>query len=670
MLGIQNPRFTPEQQKSLLAIMKAYCGWGEAQQLDIIEIPGRRGPDATWVVVRLRNPDRPAKWLRLQVGQRQWGRVRHAESKDFWALRDVVDPLLGIGASQLLAQRSDAIRRDASMAAVFVRIDTATELLRSDALTASICLLEEIVEQDLPGAWSLVCQAQLGQAYLRSNRIGKALECSDRLAALSPDCPMVDRLRSHALLEAGKVEDALGKAMRLRERVGPHCPNEMLIGRIMAFRGERAAEIQAWKNAVRADPDNVEALTRLASALPDQRKAEAAGHIETWLHPQETFAAVAEILNRSGQFRALLVLSGAYCRLFPDEGLGHFHLGRALLAEGRPDEAALEFSRGLDAGGERLDLWQCRSFLLEAMLRTGQSPLQVLKSLPETTRASALDPLCIEMRERQNPDGMEQLVDSYESQYGSDGHSGYWRAEILRIRGLYEQADRQILGLLQEGVEDETLLGDLRFLRRRIWLEWGKPLEAYEKIPPRRETFAQIARELTDNWQSNLLEELLEAHALKDPTDPSLHLFRGEVHFQRNQYEQALLCVRQYRRSLDLRESPDWRAIDVEVRCLLRKLQYKDALAVAQDYARQEQDPWFEAVVRATSGKGERTFQAMRRLEQSGQAPADLYYDSDIGGLLRSHPAYEAVRETWPVPQEVGSSPTREEGGLSGGLDF
>ncbi len=661
--GIHSPRFFRGQQFDLLLLMQFYFGWGPADRVDVLEIRPDPHTGTYLVDVRLRQPPLPARSLTLKIGPRSAGWSPTKPPTDDWEIRDAIDQVTKISASALLASRYSAILREQVTREGFLPIDKAAYFLVRSAQD-SADLLDGAPEKDLPSLWLLYRQAILTESLFAQARYDEAWQEAQQLRRLRPDGALWKLPASQILYQKGQPQRALTLALEVRQATPlPVLRNERLIAYVAEGTGRKGLALQAWQRAAEADPDNVEALVSLARALPPARVDEAARRLEDVLSPEQVFVQVVPQLRNSGHWQALGAMAGRYCRLVPEDATGCLAMGEALLRQGKPDEAIAPLQKALDAPYFEYR-HACFEYLLEAMVQTGHDYLEAFALLPEEHRADALDPLAIRFRDQGNDQGLEQLVEAYENLYGANLDSDYWRAEILRMRGRFSQADAVCILLASRADFNGVFQEDVRHLRTRIWLEWDKPIEGYKKIQPREKTFYQIAESLSQEARLEELEALIQAHGQQAGEDPNLNLFRAELSYQNGRHDRALAQARSYFEDLDPEMMPERKSYDVAVRSLLHLLRYEEALELARQWQRFSGDAQFEALVWAASGQAEPAFSAMKRMEQAGSSPQPFYYDEDIGQLLRNHPAFQSVREVWPVPDlednepEGGSGPS------------
>jgi tetratricopeptide (TPR) repeat protein len=133
---------------------------------------------------------------------------------------------------------------------------------------------------------------------------------------------------------------------------------QQLLGRIYAYTGDRVRAKEMFEKAVAANDDMLGAQAELAMLLADEgvdlkRALELAEHVQQLrARDPKVVAAVGYVYLRKGlneaalqQFRYALELAAANRRSAPP--LHHYHMGLALLALDRTDEAGAAFERAL-----------------------------------------------------------------------------------------------------------------------------------------------------------------------------------------------------------------------------------------------------------------------------------------------------------------------------------
>jgi tetratricopeptide (TPR) repeat protein len=189
------------------------------------------------------------------------------------------------------------------------------------------------------------------------------------IGILCPRCAVpVERLTQ--LLKRAGIEAGPRTPLPPVDPIGDQAPDqagarsEVFIGRFEASRGNHAGAVEHFRNAVRADPQNLQTALLLGEAL------EQAGN------PSEAAAA----------YRAAL-------RVDPQSCAPHLKLGRLYLDEGRLNEAAAECERAVALEGRNA---QAHFLLGRARLKAGnrsgaQSEHEVLSKLDPALAGELLE---------------------------------------------------------------------------------------------------------------------------------------------------------------------------------------------------------------------------------------------------------------------------------------
>jgi tetratricopeptide (TPR) repeat protein len=199
----------------------------------------------------------------------------------------------------------------------------------------------------------------LGIVARKTHRRELAIRCFRRALAVAE--PVADHHLhlADALLDAGRIDEALSSYRRALDLAPTHAGAHLQIGRVLRQSGRHEEAASHFRAATASDPRNHEALLELGRSLADGcRIDEAIDCFRRALELQPTSVAALEAMgsvyledhsyeDAEACFRKAIALN-------PNRAESHFHLGRALEAQGRaPDAAAvLEQAVALDPRAE------------------------------------------------------------------------------------------------------------------------------------------------------------------------------------------------------------------------------------------------------------------------------------------------------------------------------
>ena len=145
-------------------------------------------------------------------------------------------------------------------------LDLLADLRAAERVTAEAAELGQV-----PAVW-----AALGTLRMRMDQPAAAIEAYGRALALTPDDPQMRYLHARALWLSGRADEASSEIRALLSDHPDHGAAWAVLGRLRAAAGDASGAQEAYRNAVRGDPENVEArlmLSRAAMVAGDRNEA-------------------------------------------------------------------------------------------------------------------------------------------------------------------------------------------------------------------------------------------------------------------------------------------------------------------------------------------------------------------------------------------------------------
>ncbi len=219
----------------------------------------------------------------------------------------------------------EALRRDATFVPALKELGGAADAIGD--MTRAAQALEKAVSIRPKDATTL---ADLGNVYLRQQRIDEAVKSLERALALDPDLPLANNTMGLASLRKG-LDDA----------------------------GERHL-----RAAIRAQPDLAEAHNNLGNLLAGRKAYSEAGyHFERAIQNDPTYVAARHsyglVLALSRSYQKAVVELQKVVELAPKLDQAHVDLADVLVAMGRTSDAAREYgiaAKGSDAAARQAAL--------------------------------------------------------------------------------------------------------------------------------------------------------------------------------------------------------------------------------------------------------------------------------------------------------------------------
>jgi len=225
----------------------------------------------------------------------------------------------------------------------------------------------------------------MGASTWRQTHIYRDVETLWRdTLAKNPQCWMAHNNLGNALLQAGKVPEAIGhleQALRIKADYAEAHNN---MGMALVRLGKVSEAIGHLEQALRINPDSAEAHNNLGDALLQTGKVqEAIGQLQQALRIAPNFAEAHSNLGdaflRSGKVREAIEQCQQAVQLKPDFAEAHFTLGSALEQAGRVQEAIKHYEEVLRIKPDSIEAQNNLAWLLATHApRDGGNPVRGL----------------------------------------------------------------------------------------------------------------------------------------------------------------------------------------------------------------------------------------------------------------------------------------------------
>jgi tetratricopeptide (TPR) repeat protein len=227
-------------------------------------------------------------------------------------------------------------------------------------LLVSLTWLQNRIYKDQETLWTAAV-ARNPESWVTHNGLGSALQPRNPSLAIShyeqavrikPDCPEAHNNWGNALLDLGRVPEAL-EHFEQALRVAPNSArlHYNLAGALLR-QGKRPEAMNHWQQAIRIKPDYAEAHNNLAAALMQSGKLpEAVEHFRQALSINPDYAEAhnnlaAALMQNGGIPEAIEHLKEAL-RMNPEYSEAHYNLGVALEQTGKTADAIRNYKQAL-----------------------------------------------------------------------------------------------------------------------------------------------------------------------------------------------------------------------------------------------------------------------------------------------------------------------------------
>jgi tetratricopeptide (TPR) repeat protein len=313
---------------------------------------------ATFVAGRPEAVDARRAWCDLLVALRRLG--------DATA---VVEEALGRSrpATLLVARAAIAVRtRDAETARKYLDEVGAAGRPAVQAEAHALRSALRLLARDLPGADAaadaglLACPTSVpalrakARALELVGRFNAALERLDAALALRPALGAIHVDRGHVLRKQGEVRDARRAFQEARKRDPDEVDAWVGLGLLAEDEQDWAPAEKAYRAAIKADGDHVEARRFLAGVLFTIGKIEQADAEAAWIRDRfpkdpEAWAMAGRVALKRDKFDDALAAFRKSVEADPTYAIGHMGIGWTLEDQGKPEEARKAYEAAVAA---------------------------------------------------------------------------------------------------------------------------------------------------------------------------------------------------------------------------------------------------------------------------------------------------------------------------------
>jgi hypothetical protein len=246
---------------------------------------------------------------------------------------------------------------------------------------------------------------------------------------------------------------------------------------------------------------------------------------------------------------------------------------------------------------------------------------------------------------------LAQLIDEHAKSKPADPWLEHYRGELLMLRGAAEQAAEHFAAAQRRLPARDNFTSRRALFRARI--KAGKAVATYQEFGQGIRTFEDLARDCLNDKNPAQLAALVIAHRQVDPDDHTLPMWEVEAARLNNDDDAALKLLAAHQELFKLPRFR-WQAHDLQVRSLVRKKQFAEAVREAQAFTKKQRAPSLTLVLaHAAQGDVKQMLAVMESHRVQYYFIDDCYRDPDLGPILRGD-GFAAFRERYPEPKAVG----------------
>jgi tetratricopeptide (TPR) repeat protein len=574
-----------------------------------------------------------------------------------WRFFDYFDPLDPrkysdeVRRTHWAGERSDREVRDEDRACRAYERGVAA--VRDGDFEAAERLFNDPVLEHLPDGWKRTLPHE---RIIVARGLGKPNDIRAELALAErsfPDTAALADVQLEGYYDLRDYKQVLAAADRYVRLLGRDDRVCLYRAHALAALGRGAEAVADYRSVLDDDPDSATALVGLARSLPAGDRAEVEARYAKFANPAAAFDEVVADFRNDPDVIARLVR--VVRRNTPDHPGAYYEEARMRSRDAGWETAVPLYLKAVEHGGERRENYLDR-FLSDAL--TAGRAVEAYNRVPDPLAGSAFGILFVELDDLDAEEPavrqvFEAVVAAHRRRRPSDPRLLIADGIVQNLNKQYDAADASFAAGLAKPEVDEDEKTGWRFRRIDNLVEAGRPMVAYERVGPRRETFRRLAGRLAYEKNPGPLEELVAVHTRAEPDDLELPRWVGEVHFRKGEYEPAVNQIRKYLARQDPdKPSYDYGARDALVRSLLRLKRFDEAAkALRPDEAVKYYNRVLEAAIVAAKGDVAQTEKLLAAMVADGQGRAEWFHaDEDLSAALKT-PPFQKVLEKYPVPK-------------------
>ncbi|HPF37471.1 MAG TPA: tetratricopeptide repeat protein [Phycisphaerae bacterium] len=594
------------------------------------------------------------------VGVRLWMSKDGGE----WSFYDYEEQ--GIGLSILdscrIAIDSGAADQPATLAAVRVLPQVAGAMGAQDHDEAER-LLESIASTPMPPAFDGVRWMWTGMLRTAQERYDEALVALDRASSLKPDFPFLHYLRASALNEMGRHAEALAEAQAYQSYVGDDAGGCYEMGVSLIELDRKAEAVDAFRRGLADTPVDPDLLWGLGRALPASEMAELGTRFRKLSDEdsESAFRLLCVLFENSGNDAAIDALVAAQSERAPNNVDVLRIDARRRMRRSQWKEASDILSKAIGlAGEEDIRASSLRALYYEAMVEQGKER-EAVERMPDTASAyhDVASLLAWDIGDG-NTEAIGRLTALnawYAESHESDAWAAYFQASVHHANGDEDAAIAAFARAHQLATDPQTAAMIAPAWRVSMY-EAGRIDEAYDTIPPQRDTFDELGMYLFAAEKYDAIRALIKRHRERHPDDTEIQFYEVEMAAAENRHEAALEILTTHRDALVGRSLGPWWFHYARLRSLIGLSRFDEARIAAKEFEPVDDvnDPQFNQLwIAAAEGNVASAIAAFDALVAGEYFSMALYEDEDLGPHLMSE-AMAPLREKYPPSSENDAS--------------
>ncbi|MCA9255132.1 MAG: hypothetical protein KDA33_05815 [Phycisphaerales bacterium] len=591
--------------------------------------------------------------------------VRLWMSKDGgeWSFYDYEEQ--GIGLSILdscrIALDSGAADQPATLAAVRVLPQVAGAMGAQDHDEAER-LLKSIASTPMPPEFDGVRWMWTGLLRTAQARYDEALAALDRASSLKPDFPFVHYLRASALNEMGRHAEALAEAQAYQSYVGDDASGCYEMGVSLIELDRKAEAADAFRRGLADTPVDPDLLWGLGRSLPASEMAELGTRFRKLSDEDaaSAFRLLCILFESSGNNAAIDALVAAQYERAPNDVDVVSIDARNKMRREQWKEASDVLLKAIGLAGDEEDRASLRTLYCEAMVEQGRER-EAVERMPDTASAyydvASLLVWDVEDGDTEAIQRLTSLNAWYAEKRPNDAWVAYFEASVHHANGA-DDAAIAAYAKAHQLAADTPRAAIIAPAWRIAMYKAGRIDEAYDTIPPQRDTFDVLGMNLLGDEKYDALRALIKRHRERHPDDTEIQFYEVEMAAAEKRHDAALEILTAHREALVARSLGPWWFHYARLRSLIGLSRFDEARIAAKEFESVDDidEPQFNQLwIAAAEGNVASAIAAFDALVAGEYSPMTLYQDEDLRPHLMSE-AMAPLREKYPPSSEIDAS--------------